>query len=211
MHIRSVSYLLSHKYEIVSVADEFVEFTHTDGSPFQPAEVWGKGVWAHIQHCGLVKTFHSLFFKARRRPLSLPFRLDSTRNLKLWQIEAEAAGENLLVSFQHLAQKPRPHLPEGQVVNKPSGQVDCCGWCNRVTRPGGKPEWLTLEESEYMEVLESLSKSAVRYKLCDECTRGLIHSHEPKYFAHLSLGTDVESRVRGTTLHRQLTAQGEAV
>lgn len=206
VHIRSVSYILSPNYEIISVADEFVEFKHISGEPFLPGEVWGKGLWAHIQQSGLSRTFHSLFMKARRRPLSMLFRLDSDQEFRLWQIQAQASGVNTLVGFQQLAQSKRPRLPEGQALVKPTGPIDSCGWCNRITEPGGQPRWATVEEAEYITVLGVISKSSVRHKICDECTKALIHSHEPKYFQHLSQGMNCGNLGLGAPTLHQITA-----
>ena len=203
MHIRSVSYILGDNYQILSIADEFVELRHTSGSPFRPAEVWGKEIWAHIQHNGLAKTFEALFVRARRRPVSLPFRLDRVGQLTLWQIEAQAAAGNLLVCFNQLAHQPRPRLGPGESLRKPCLPLAFCGWCNRMAQPGQKPTTLKVEEAEYVEGLRMISPSAVSVKLCDECTAGLVRSHEPKYFEHLSLNLDGEAPDFVPTMHRQ--------
>lgn len=205
MHIRSVSYILGEDYQILSIADEFVELQHTSGAPFFPAEVWGKEIWAHIQQNNLSKTFKALFVKSRRRPLSLPFRLDSSKQFSLWQVEAEASGPNLLVSFHQLAQQARPRLAEGEQFHKPGSPMDYCGWCNRVAPAGASHTWLNAEQAEYMEGLRFVSPRSVSVKLCDACTAGLIHSHEPRYFEHLALDPSIVPTI-SSTMHRQLAA-----
>ncbi|MFN8610753.1 MAG: hypothetical protein U0931_24645 [Vulcanimicrobiota bacterium] len=201
MHIRNVSFVLNDRNEILSVADEFVEFWHVDGSPFLPGEVWGVGLWSHIQRKGLARAFQILLRAARQRPVSLPFRLDNESDLKLWQMDAGSCESGLLVSFRHLAQKPRPALPAGVALNKPVSPIEYCGWCNRVTKPGQPPDWLALEEAEYVEVLSLISRKAMSYKICNDCSQALLHSHEPKYFEHLSLGSGCLSLNGGPTLH----------
>lgn len=206
MHIRSVSYILDQSYQILSIADEFVEFHHVSGAPFLPAEVWGKEVWSNIQQNGLARTFQALFAKGRRRALCLPFRLDCEQQLALWQVQAEASGDNLLVAFHLLAQKQRPRLRSGETFVRPPLPLVFCGWCNRYSEPDGKPRWFNFEEAEYAAGLKLLSPSSVRLKLCDACTQGLIHSHEPKYFEHLALDSAFHNQEPVVTLHRVLAA-----
>ena len=209
MNIRSVSYLLNSEYQILSIADEFSEFRHTDNRPFCPGEVWGREIWAHIQENSLASIFRGIFTRARRRPVTLPFRCDSIKSFYLWQVEAESAGEDLLVGFRQIAERKRSQLDPGQTFNRLVTPLDFCGWCNRITETGGQPTWLHREGAEYLQGLRVISPGAVRVKLCDQCTPALMQGHEAKLFAHLNPnpGSEVAAYAcSGKTMHRQQSA-----
>ena len=206
LNIRSVSYLLNSDYQIVSIADEFAEFRHTDGRPRVPGEVWGRGIWANIQENKLAPVFRGIFTRARKRSVVLPFRVDTIRHLYLWQVEAENAGEQLLVVFRKIGERNRPEIEPGQTFSRLAQPIVFCGWCNRVTEPGGQPYWLHRQGAEYLQGLRAISPGAVAVKLCDSCAPALLQGHELEMFAHLNPNPGQEVRAyacSGATMHRQ--------
>lgn len=209
MGVRSVSYLLNSEFQILSFADEFVEFRHTDDRPFSPGEVWGREIWAHILENKLAPIFRGIFTKARRRPVTLIFRVDSLENYCLWQAEAESAGEDLLVAFRQIAERRRSELDPGHSFTRLVSPLHFCGWCNRVTEPGGQPTWLHRQGAEYLQGLRLISPGALRVELCDQCTTALMQGHEAKLFDHLNPnpGSEVAAYAgAGKTMHRQQSA-----
>lgn len=207
--IRSVSYLLNSEYQILSIADEFAEFRHTDDRPFCPGEVWGSEIWAHIRENNLAPIFRGIFNRARHRPVTLPIRIDNVEQFCLWEVEAERAGEALLVSFRLIVERKRGDIESGKSFKRVVSPVDFCGWCNRVREPGAKPYWLHRQGAEYLQGLRVISPSAVRVKLCEECAPALLQGHESKLFAHLNPnpGGEVAAYAcSAKTMHRQQQA-----
>ena len=108
---------------------------------------------------------------------------------------------NLLICFSRVATEPRPRAAGDEPPKRPGVPLEFCGWCNRHSQPAQKPDWLNLEQTEYAQGLRIVSPSSVRIKLCDDCTKGLVRSHEPEHFQHLSLKSQQPASV-SKTMHR---------
>ncbi|MBS2036851.1 hypothetical protein JST97_17805 [bacterium] len=182
MELTSLSHCLDPDGVIIAVSDTYKPFAFANGGRLNGGEVLGRPLLSFVQGEALKGFLADFLEGSRALPGRLPYRCDSPRELRFWEVEAHSEDTGLWVTYTQVESCPR--LSKNRKCAPLARPVQLCSWCNGVM-DGARLRWLYSEEAEQLAGMLIFSPSVVSHTLCPLCTLAFQNLRSADAFAHL--------------------------